>query len=115
MNKYFSTFVFCLFFCTTFYSQTTPPTDDVQFWNETTVSLPVIRTINTAGDETEKLIFFIHENVRVGRNVSRPVDERIGLGTDNFSGDFFCLLQNNRGSTLKRIEAFGVNLKVHID
>ena len=66
------------------YSQTTPPEDDVQFWSETTVSTPVYKTKNSRGESVEKIGFFFNGNLRVGRNVSRPVDERVGFGFDFF-------------------------------
>lgn len=42
----------------------------------------------------------------------------VGVGkkiNKNLSGEFFYLLQNNTGNTLKRVNAFGVNLKIKLD
>lgn len=51
----------------------TAPERDTQFWNETTVSIPIKGT-------DDKLSVFFNGNIRIGRNVSHFVDERIGGG-----------------------------------
>ena len=51
------------------------PEKDTQFWNETTVSIPVKGT-------DDKLSVFINGNIRVGQNLKHFVDERIGGGFD---------------------------------
>lgn len=70
-----------LLFSVSVFSQT-PPENDVQFWHETQLSFPLIKAKDEKGKEVEKLSFFISGTLRVGRNVSRPVDERIGAGFD---------------------------------
>ncbi len=42
----------------------------------------------------------------------------LGVGkkfNKNLSGEFFYLLRNNTGNTLKRVNVFGVNLKITLD
>ena len=75
-------FLFFLFFSFTAYSQTTPPEDDVQFWNDTQVIFPLIKSKDSKGKEFDRLTFSLLGTLRVGRNVSRPVDERVGVGFD---------------------------------
>lgn len=57
-----------------------PDNNDLQFWNETQVSFPVIKKKDADGKTTEKLSFFFNGNLRVGRNISRFIDERAGFG-----------------------------------
>jgi hypothetical protein len=82
MNKFliFAAFLLSANFCA--FAQTDPPEDDVQFWNETTVSAPLLKKKDENGKDVEKIGVFVFGNLRVGRNVSRPVDERIGAGLD---------------------------------
>lgn len=54
----------------TAFSQTTPPRDDNQFWNET-------QLIKPTGKNKELIVIGV---LRTGRNFARPVDERIGAG-----------------------------------
>ncbi len=70
------TFYFIIFLSIQIFAQTTPPTDDIQFWNETTV------TIQLAKKNEKEVSLFFNGILRIGRNVSRPVDERIGFGFD---------------------------------
>jgi hypothetical protein len=62
------------------FSQTVPLDSDIQIWNDTSVSFPLIKTKDKDGKEFDKLSFSINGLLRFGRNVSRPVDERIGVG-----------------------------------
>jgi hypothetical protein len=55
---------------------------DNQFWHETQLSFPLIKTENDSGKTTDKLSFFINGNLRIGRNIRHLIDERIGLGFD---------------------------------
>ncbi len=54
----------------TAFSQTLPPRDDNQFWNETQVIKPT-------GKNKELIVIGV---LRTGRDFARPVDERIGAG-----------------------------------
>lgn len=84
MNKYLFLFVFFLLSNVLIKSQTTPPEDDIQFWSDASVSTPIYKTKNSKGENVEKIGFFFNGSLRVGRNVSRPVDERMGFGFDFF-------------------------------
>lgn len=61
-------------------SQTTPIRSDFQIWNDTSVTFPLIKSQDKKGKEFDRLTFSINGTLRFGRNVSRPVDERIGFG-----------------------------------
>lgn len=52
-----------------------PDDNDNQFWNETQISIPISRQ-----DDKPKLSFLINGNLRLGGNMGRFVDERIGFG-----------------------------------
>ena len=69
---------FCVFFTANFYSQTAPKTEDVQFWNDTTITFPLLKR----KDESDKITFSLLGTFRAGKNISRPIDERIGFGFD---------------------------------
>jgi len=58
----------------------TPDNNDTQFWNETTVTFPLIKKKDESGKTTEKLSFFINGNIRFRENMSRFSDERAGFG-----------------------------------
>lgn len=92
MNKNFLilTALIC-FISANSYSQTTVDNDDVQFWNETTVSFPLIKTEDGDGNKTTKLSGFFVSTLRIGQNVSRFVDERIGFGLDYKINKYFSL------------------------
>lgn len=62
----------------------TPEADnlDNQFWHETKLSFPLLKTKDDSGATTDKVSFFLNGNLRAGRNISRLVDERIGFGFD---------------------------------
>ena len=49
---------------------TTPPETDVQQWNDVQIAAPVTKNID----------FNILGTIRIGRDISRAVDERIGVG-----------------------------------
>ena|SRR5687768_3118833 len=49
---------------------TTPPKTDVQEWNDVQITAPVTKNID----------FNILGTIRIGRDISRAVDERIGVG-----------------------------------
>jgi Protein of unknown function (DUF2490) len=62
-------------------AQTSPPQTDTQQWNDVQIAVPVTKDID----------FNILGTVRVGRNVSRPVDERIGVGATFRLGQYFTI------------------------
>lgn len=82
MNKFLIFTVLFIASTVRIFSQSPAPTDDVQFWNETTLTIPLIKRKDDKGKEIEKFSMFFNGILRVGRNVSRPVDERIGFGFD---------------------------------
>ncbi len=73
------------------FSQTIPIDNDIQIWNDTSVSFPLIKSKNKEGKEFERLSFSINGILRFGRNVSRPVDERIGVGFNYRINKYFSL------------------------
>ena len=60
----------CLSFSLPVFAQTTPPKTDAQFWNETNVFAPI----------NKKLDALVIGILRIGQDMGRPVDERIGAG-----------------------------------
>ncbi|CAN5705959.1 hypothetical protein BH18ACI1_BH18ACI1_08330 [soil metagenome] len=62
------------------FSQTTPIKSDFQIWNDTSITFPLIKSKDKSGKEFDRLTFSVNGTLRFGRNVSRPVDERIGFG-----------------------------------
>jgi len=61
-------------------SQTVTDNTDYQFWNETQLIFPLVKTEDDSGKTTDKLSVFLNGNLRVGRNIRHFVDERIGFG-----------------------------------
>nr|MBA2735589.1 DUF2490 domain-containing protein [Pyrinomonadaceae bacterium] len=88
MNKYLLLLSIFLVSNICIYPQTAPPKDDLQFWSETTVLFPFIKRKNSTGKEVEEVSFFLNGNLRIGRNISRPVDERIGFGFEFYVNKF---------------------------
>lgn len=70
-------------------SQTEPNDHDTQFWNETTVSFPLIKVKDKNGKDVEKLTGFINGTLRIGQNIRHFVDERIGFGVDYKINKYF--------------------------
>lgn len=63
-------------------SQTTPPEADFQFWNETQVAIPLVKSKDKNGKDFERVSLFLSGTLRFGGNYTRFVDERIGFGFD---------------------------------
>ena len=61
-------------------SQTVPQNSDIQFWNDTSITFPLIKSKDEKGKEFERLSFSINGTLRFGRNASGFTDERIGIG-----------------------------------
>ncbi|HVG39461.1 MAG TPA: DUF2490 domain-containing protein [Pyrinomonadaceae bacterium] len=55
---------------------------DNQFWNETQLVFPLVKKDDESGETIDKLSLFVNGNLRVGRNISRLTDKRIGFGFD---------------------------------
>jgi hypothetical protein len=62
--------------------QSTPPGTDFQIWNETTFSLPVVKTKDETGKSFDRLSLLFITSLRLGQNRLAPVDERVGGGFD---------------------------------
>jgi hypothetical protein len=73
------------------YSQTTSDNDDVQFWNDTSVSFPLIKTEDNDKKSSVKLSGQIIGTLRIGQNIQRFVDERIGFGLDYKVNKYFTI------------------------
>lgn len=58
------------------------PDSDFQVWNETVVSVPVIKTKDAADKESDKLSLLLIGVIRLGQNRLFPVDARVGAGFD---------------------------------
>ncbi len=68
--------------CVTIFAQSAkPPSDDIQIWTETQVAIPL----------DSKVSLVLVGIVRFGRNVSRPVNERIGAGVSFKAGKHLTL------------------------
>ena len=72
MNKALFLIAFLIVVTININSQSAPERDN-QFWNETTVTIPIENT-------DKKLSVFVSGNLRIGSNFRRFVDERIGAG-----------------------------------
>jgi hypothetical protein len=65
------------------FSQTRrPPLEDIQFWHETSVTVPIVTTTDSKGKKSDKLSMFFNGVLRWGDNIKRTTDERIGFGLD---------------------------------
>jgi hypothetical protein len=75
-------FVSFVLVATTVRGQSTrPPETDVQQWNDVQISAPVTKDVD----------FNLYGTLRIGREVSRPVDERIGVGFTIRTGKYLSL------------------------
>lgn len=82
--------ILCVFlFSYSGFSQTPPPEDDVQFWNDTSVTFPLLKTTGNDGKETTRLEGFISGTLRLGQNVRHFTDERIGGGINYKINKYF--------------------------
>ena len=64
------------------FSQTTPPRNDAQFWNDTQFIIPLKKEKDEKGKEFDRVVLFVTTTLRVGRNWQHLIDERIGFGFD---------------------------------
>jgi Protein of unknown function (DUF2490) len=72
----------------TIFSQST---SDVQFWNETVVSVPLIKSKDKNGKEFDRLSGQILGTFRIGKNVIQSGDLRIGAGFEYRVSKFLSL------------------------
>jgi len=109
--------LFTVFYCLSpVVSQTATDDTDYQFWNETQLIFPLVKT----KDDTDKLSLFLNGNLRVGRNIRHLVDERIGFGFDykhnkyiSFTPSYLYIAKQS-GADVKQYESrlrFAVNLE----
>ena len=63
-------------------AQSTVPENDFQMWNETSLTIPVVKEQDSSGKEFERLSLVVFGNIRLGQNRLAPVDERLGAGFD---------------------------------
>lgn len=83
MKKLFLFSFFTILLCPLFaHSQAVARESDIQFWHETTVTIPIYKTKDSKGKETEKISVFFNGVLRFGGNISRLMDERAGFGID---------------------------------
>lgn len=91
MKKLFiGLFAATVLFAVNIFSQT-PPESDFQSWNDIQISFPLVKKKDKNNKEVEKLAFFVSGTLRVGRNLSHFVDERIGAGFDIFVNKYVTL------------------------
>ena len=88
MNKRFF-LLFLLVLSANVFSQTSAPERDVQFWHETTVTFSPCKTKNCDIKFLESFSGFVAGTFRAGRNVTHPVDERIGGGVEMKFNKYF--------------------------
>ena len=65
-------------------AQTPQPETDIQQWNDVQIAAPVTKNID----------FNLLGTIRIGRDVSRPVDERIGVGFTFRAGKYLSFAPN---------------------
>lgn len=58
------------------------PDSDFQVWNETTLTVPLIKQKDDKGKSVDKLSLVILGTLRFGQNRMYPIDRRIGVGLD---------------------------------
>lgn len=90
-KKLFPLFLFL--FSINIFSQTSPPEKDAQIWHETTVSFSPCKTKNCDIKFLEGFSGFVVGTFRLGKNVTRPVDERIGGGVEMKFNKYFTFSQ----------------------
>jgi hypothetical protein len=64
------------------FSQTNPPRNDSQFWNDTQFTIPLKKELDEKGKEFDRIALIITSTLRGGRNWQHLIDERIGFGFD---------------------------------
>jgi hypothetical protein len=89
-NIFIGFFALIVFFSANLYSQTAPE-KDFQFWFDTQISFPLIKTKDKNDKEIERLSFFVTGVLRGGRNLSHFIDERAGAGFDIYVNKYVSL------------------------
>lgn len=86
-KKLFSLFLFL--FSATVFSQTSAPEKDTQIWHDTNITFSPCKEANCNIGFLKKFSGFVVGTFRVGRNVTHPVDERIGGGIEMKFNNYF--------------------------
>jgi len=79
MSKRLAIFIF-FFTASLAFSQNAPLEKDSQMWNDVSVAVPLIKEKDKKGNEFNRLTFLVNGTLRIGRGISRPIDERFGFG-----------------------------------
>lgn len=74
-------FLLILFFSFPILAQNLPR-NDIQSWNDITVSKTLFKSTDKKGKEFDRVSIFFNGTLRVGNKVKTLIDERIGLGFD---------------------------------
>ncbi|HRH42368.1 MAG TPA: hypothetical protein PKY82_12140, partial [Pyrinomonadaceae bacterium] len=77
----FSLLIFLALFTYPAFAQNLPQTDN-QWWNDITVTKPLIKTKDKKGKEFERLSVFFNGTLRFGDKFNTNIDERVGFGFD---------------------------------
>lgn len=85
--------IFAIILCSVFSirSQSSNIDHDVEFWNDASLTIPLIKQKNKKGESIEKVNFLLSGTFRAGNNISRPIDERIGFGFDYILNKYLTL------------------------
>ena len=94
MNKYIFLAGIFIFSAFKVFSQPAAPETDVQFWNDASIAVPVVKKKNKQGKDVVKIGFFLTGSLRAGENVSRFIDERVGVGVDFYINQYVTLTPN---------------------
>jgi hypothetical protein len=88
--------------------------DSVRFRNKFTFKVPVTKNEKElfAPFVADEPFYDFHEKAWTRNEFSAGISKKINK---NLTADFFYILQNNRGSTLKYVNGVGVNLKFKLD
>lgn len=92
----------------------TLPDSDFQVWNETTLTVPVIKTKDSSGKESDKLSLLLLGTLRLGQNRLFPVDMRVGAGFDLKLNKYFSFSPTyvyRRGEPLRNRKEFEHRLR----
>lgn len=102
----FSLLIFLALFTYPAFAQNLPQTDN-QWWNDITVTKPLIKTKDKKGKEFERLSVFFNGTLRFGNKFNTNIDERVGFGFDIKVNHFLTLTpsylyRSNRPDLIKR-------------
>ena len=79
--KFIFLLLLTLLFSASIFAQNLPQTD-TQWWNEITVSKPLIKTKDSKGKDIERVSVFFNGTLRFGNKIKTVIDERAGFGFD---------------------------------